>query len=833
MKHPLHIAVLLSLLAIALTACATPVNLPPVGTLPAPEKTVIMPATPPAKGFGEGVKATLEQTKTVIYGAGQTNDFGIKLDASLAEAFAHFQRGEPDKTLDILAKRGAGSDPAAHWLAESLRFDALLQLGRAADAEKLADELVPLDQQLTQSNLSARTLRGQAKMLLGDFDGALADLGQVATALGTWSMPVSYGGPPSNLVQFKMFCEAQLRAYTVIAVVYARRGNYAKALAWGEAAEGLYRDMYYVLTHALYGRGAVPFEAAVGRAFNLATLGLSRSQVNPANPAGSEELASAGRFFTRYHHVQGQVVVQAYRTLAATAAGHMEEALKLAGEGEAMAARAGLGDMVWLFAAERGEAELKLNRREKAEAAFRSAQNAVEQSSGALSSEAARLRFGAGKERIVQRLAEFDLARNDHIALFTDLERARARAFVDLLSGLPLAQGRQTGAITALRDLDQRLLLQRLKNGAPEAPKGGREAEAKLVANRIRQVTALRQRDPELADTLSVATAGFKSIQAKLKSGEVLAYTLPARSDAPLAFLLADKNSSRVIETTAEGELTPLLIKLREAITSFDTKTATELAKEAAAKLKLSEWGAKTGLYIVPRGEIYFVPWGVLDVAYPVAVLPLGGWLVREPTRIKAAQPAVVAGDPDFAGRFPALPAARKEAEEVAKTYGVAALIGRESTESNLRSSVGTGTGVLHLATHGFFNAEHPLASGLVLSGGDAAPVILTVARLVEAPMPAKLVVLSACETGLASAAAGDDFLGLPRSFYLGGAAAVVSSLWPVDDEGTQIFMHAFHERARKGDYGGGWLAARNALKASGAQPFIYGAFVLGGALHD
>jgi len=54
-----------------------------------------------------------------------------------------------------------------------------------------------------------------------------------------------------------------------------------------------------------------------------------------------------------------------------------------------------------------------------------------------------------------------------------------------------------------------------------------------------------------------------------------------------------------------------------------------------------------------------------------------------------------------------------------------------------------------------------------------------------------------------------------------------------VDDDGTQMFMRTFHERARNGDYGGGWLAARDKLKAAGAPPFVYGAFVLGGALHE
>ena len=68
--------------------------------------------SPPAKGFGEGAKAALEQVKTVVFKAGQTNDFGVKLDASLADAYKYFLQGEPDKTLSILNGRKAGSDHA-------------------------------------------------------------------------------------------------------------------------------------------------------------------------------------------------------------------------------------------------------------------------------------------------------------------------------------------------------------------------------------------------------------------------------------------------------------------------------------------------------------------------------------------------------------------------------------------------------------------------------------------------------------------------------------------------------------------------------------------------
>ena len=136
---------------------------------------------------------------------------------------------------------------------------------------------------------------------------------------------------------------------------------------------------------------------------------------------------------------------------------------------------------------------------------------------------------------------------------------------------------------------------------------------------------------------------------------------------------------------------------------------------------------------------------------------------------------------------------------------------------------------MLHLATHGIFDAARPLESAIYLSSAAGADP-LTAAELFARPIPAKLVVLSACETGVAVAEAGDDFLGLARSFDLGGTLAVVNSLWPVNDEGTRLLMERFHGHARAGDYAGAWLAARDAVRAAGYPPAVYGAFVLGGS---
>ncbi|MFH1857419.1 MAG: CHAT domain-containing protein [Candidatus Omnitrophota bacterium] len=191
---------------------------------------------------------------------------------------------------------------------------------------------------------------------------------------------------------------------------------------------------------------------------------------------------------------------------------------------------------------------------------------------------------------------------------------------------------------------------------------------------------------------------------------------------------------------------------------------------------------------------------------------------------------ASVVGDPDFGGQLPQLAGARTEALTVAKGYGVKPLIGPEASESALRQSIGKGVDVLRLATHALYDPYLPLQSALILTDGKKA-VPLTAERIFEKPLLSRLVILSACETGMEHVIGGDDILGLVRSFYLGGTSAVLSSLWPVEDSATRLFMETFHTRSKGGDFGGAWLAARDTLRSRGYSPSAYGAFILGGSL--
>lgn len=64
--------------------------------------------------------------------------------------------------------------------------------------------------------------------------------------------------------------------------------------------------------------------------------------------------------------------------------------------------------------------------------------------------------------------------------------------------------------------------------------------------------------------------------------------------------------------------------------------------------------------------------------------------------------------------------------------------------------------------------------------------------------LPAELVVLSACQTGLGKEVKGEGLVGLTRGFMYAGAARVVVSLWNVNDRATADLMTKFYEKMLK-----------------------------------
>ncbi|MGH9799187.1 MAG: CHAT domain-containing protein, partial [Blastocatellia bacterium] len=99
----------------------------------------------------------------------------------------------------------------------------------------------------------------------------------------------------------------------------------------------------------------------------------------------------------------------------------------------------------------------------------------------------------------------------------------------------------------------------------------------------------------------------------------------------------------------------------------------------------------------------------------------------------------------------------------------------------------------VHFATHGLMDNTTPDLSGLVLSQFDAEgrslEGYLRMVEIINLNLPAELVVLSACKTGLGKEVRGEGLMSLTRGFMYAGAARVMVSLWDVNDKSTSVLM--------------------------------------------
>jgi hypothetical protein len=190
-----------------------------------------------------------------------------------------------------------------------------------------------------------------------------------------------------------------------------------------------------------------------------------------------------------------------------------------------------------------------------------------------------------------------------------------------------------------------------------------------------------------------------------------------------------------------------------------------------------------------------------------VTYVPSGGvWAAcrdRARRHISDDRTALVVGNPLPQPNAVSLPFAELEAQKVASLlreqgYGqVTLLVGEQATDERVRSILASRAHTLthaHFACHGVADVISPQASALLLARGHT----LTVGDLFESGADPfrhlRLAVLSACETGLPGAELPDEVIGLPAGWLQAGAAGVVASLWPVNDNATRALMQTFYE---------------------------------------
>jgi len=163
---------------------------------------------------------------------------------------------------------------------------------------------------------------------------------------------------------------------------------------------------------------------------------------------------------------------------------------------------------------------------------------------------------------------------------------------------------------------------------------------------------------------------------------------------------------------------------------------------------------------------------------------------------------ALEVGATDAQQRLQRLTFSRREANEITALTRPGASFMALDFAANRATALGPNLSryrIVHFATHGLLNSQHPELSGVVLSlvdeEGRPQDGFLRLNDIYNLKFAADLVVLSACKTGLGKEIKGEGLVGLTRGFFYAGAPRVVASLWKVDDRATAELMKLFYRR--------------------------------------
>lgn len=206
----------------------------------------------------------------------------------------------------------------------------------------------------------------------------------------------------------------------------------------------------------------------------------------------------------------------------------------------------------------------------------------------------------------------------------------------------------------------------------------------------------------------------------------------------------------------------------------------------------------------VPSGLIAVIADPVFDKSDPRVRIPAEGSAPAATRDIDVSDSDTRGNEVISLGR---LVFSRQEAESIYSIYPVKRsekLLDFQASLSAVLSPELANYRIVHFATHGLFDSQHPDRSALVLSlvdpAGNPQPGLLKMSDIFNLDLPADLIVLSACQSALGSNIKGEGIVGLTRAFMYAGARRVVASLWKVDDLATAELMRSFYTELVRGD---------------------------------
>lgn len=460
--------------------------------------------------------------------------------------------------------------------------------------------------------------------------------------------------------------------------------------------------------------------------------------------------------------------------------------------------------------------------------------------------------FGNRGEDLYKNVVRVCLSMGKRVEALEYVGRAKSRALIDLLSNSPidisyLAESEDEALVKlVLKERELRSQIDHLERVFWQGESGTRgatfaTANAKLIYSEWRDVVnQLKGCHPNYATLVSAPTLGFTEIK-ELWGHELqkdtaiieyfwtdeylMAASIVASGTEPKVHVLADAESRDSLQMDLETFLEMSSTEGWEVPISLCQRLY-----EALMKPVLEDGGHSIKrLILVPHGSLFHLPFAALHdgnsflcerfsfsylpstslipvlSAGPKSALSDSKYLVsaisdysatRRDGLVFSSTLRSAAGLDDLSYTMEEARSILEVGEKASKMD--ARLLTNEEVKDNLQALFSQYS-IVHFAGHAIFNPEEPMASGLVLSDGT----VLTAASILERSALrtrcGRLLVLSACQTGVNLVTPGGEILGLARALMYAGMPNLVLSLWEVADRSTSDLMQEFHNAWQAG----------------------------------
>jgi CHAT domain-containing protein len=433
----------------------------------------------------------------------------------------------------------------------------------------------------------------------------------------------------------------------------------------------------------------------------------------------------------------------------------------------------------------------------------------IESTRALLASEEYRQSYFEGGVNVYERMIRDLMASGRTEEAFNYSERARSRAFLDVLGTKVQLANVKSGLLYEEMALQERVAGLKAKLQSTDENPGDLRRELREAERAYDSFLAkVRKQNKEQTSLMAVEPLTLKQVQELLQPGITLVEYFVGQVSTRV-WIIEKERMQYVGIRIGKQELAERVKTLRDSIFALGEKekfneSSTSLYQNLIQPILPHVSGKE--LIIVPHDVLHYLPFHALVgpdgryliEKYPIYYLSSASLLQFVKEKRKAGGEKVLAfGNPDLGDPEKNLEFAELEAKEVKAAYPESSVYIRKEATEEKSKTLSANHDILHFATHAQLNEDDPLSSAVLLAKEGKEDGKLEVREIFGMDLKANLVVLSGCETGLGKLSTGDELVGLTRAFIYAGTPSVVASLWSVDDSSTAQLMASFYRNLK------------------------------------